>query len=469
MKIDYRGQRVTIMGLGHFGGGVAATRWLAGQGAVVTVTDLAGEDTLADSLAMLDGVRIARMRLGRHREEDFSGADLIVVNPAVRPDSPWLAVTRRSGARLATEVELFMENCPARIVGVTGSNGKSTTAAMIAAILGGQGGQSEFRGEDAMRSVEDIGLPRGACEPGRAAGRHVFLGGNIGRSLLEESPQIGPEDWVVLELSSFQLWHFSAAARMPQIAVVTGCTPNHLDWHGNFAHYAAAKQRILTGQGGEDVAVLNGMDAEVAGWRNLARGRAIVVECVPAKLCGRHVEHNRVNAALAAAAATAAGCGDEEIRRGLESFRSLPQRLEWVAVIEGRRFYNDSAATTPESTIAALRSLDVPVWLLAGGKGKGADLGPLALEIGRRVRGAAIFGSVREELRSLVAGSNAELPCAAVDTMDEALGWCWRRSRPGEAIVLSPGVASTDQFRNYRERGERFAELVQRLTSPLNR
>ena len=133
--MDYRGRRVTIMGLGHFGGGAAAARWLARQGAIVTVTDQADESALADALPLLADVPIAAVHLGGHREEDFQGADLVVVNPAVRPDSPWLQLARQSGARLCTELELFMENCPATIIGVTGSNGKSTTAAMTASIL----------------------------------------------------------------------------------------------------------------------------------------------------------------------------------------------------------------------------------------------------------------------------------------------------------------------------------------------
>ena len=156
--MNYRGRRATIMGLGHFGGGVAAARWLARQGAIVTISDMADENALADSLPLLADVPIAALHLGGHREEDFRGADLVVVNPAVRPDSQWLQIARSSGARLCTELELFIENCPARIVGVTGSNGKSTTAAMIASIL-------------------------------NAGGRRAFLGGNIGGSLLDELPR----------------------------------------------------------------------------------------------------------------------------------------------------------------------------------------------------------------------------------------------------------------------------------------
>ena len=480
--MNYRGRRATIMGLGHFGGGLAAARWLARQGAVVTVSDLADETTLADSLALLAGVPIAALHLGGHREEDFREAEIVVVNPAVRPDSPWLRFARQCRTRLVTELELFMENCPARMIGVTGTNGKSTTAAMIASILKaggrhasplpleeGQGVRAELPGPPPS---EKLSFPR------------VFLGGNLGGSLLERLPEIGPDDWVVLEISSFQLWHFTPAAKMPQIAVVTGCSPNHLDWHASYAGYIAAKQRLLTGQTPEDVAVLNTFDAEAASWSPLVRGRLMPLPSLtapfpregegstdftdlpPLPVPGRH---NRINAACAAAAALAAGCQWEAIRRGLEGFRPLCQRLEWFAVVEGRRFYNDSAATTPESTIAALRSLEMPVWLLAGGKSKGADLAPLAAEIVRRASGAALFGSVRDELFDRIRNGVPQFPAVAAETMDEALAWCWPRSRPAEAIVLSPACASTDQFRNFRRRGEHFVELVRRLANPLNR
>ena len=458
--MDYRGRRVTIMGLGHFGGGVAAARWLARQGAIVTVTDLADEHALADALPLLADVPIAAVHLGGHRDEDFQGVDLIVVNPAVRPGCPWLHLARQSGARLTTEIELFMESCPAPIIGVTGSNGKSTTAALIAAILNCGAG------------VPPVLAVAGGTP---ALQRRTFLGGNIGVSLLDQLPRIGRDDWVILEISSFQLGHFTPAVRMPHIAVITGCTPNHLDWHASFAHYVAAKQRILTGQTPADFAVLNTCDPEVASWSRLVRGTQIPLPFPPAPLPlageGRYElpplpvpgEHNRINAACAAAAATTAGCMPEEIQRGLAQFHPLPQRLEWFAVVEGRRFYNDSAATTPESTIAALRSLDLPVWLLAGGKSKGFDFEALAAEIAHRARGAAFFGAAGAELHRRVAAQRPPFPAVAVETMEEALRWCWPLSQPGEAIVLSPACASTDQFRNFQHRGGRFVALVHHL------
>jgi UDP-N-acetylmuramoylalanine--D-glutamate ligase len=431
--MNYAGRRATIMGLGHFGGGQAAARWLARQGAVVTVTDLADETTLAAALASLKGEPIAAFHLGGHQEEDFRRADLVVVNPAVRPGNPFLQIAVDCGARLSSEIELFLGACAARLIGVTGSNGKSTTAAMTAAIL-------------------------------KAAARPTWLGGNLGGSLLDRLPEITRDHWVVLELSSFQLWHLSPAAPLPQLAVVTGCSPNHLDWHGSYEHYVAAKQRILTGQTGDSLCVLNTFDAEVAGWGPLVKGRQLPLvplsEIPPLAVRG---EHNRINAACAAAAAAGAGCDAAAIRLGLESFGGLPQRLEWFGVVDGRRFYNDSTATTPESTIAALRAMEEPIWLLAGGRSKGFDFAPLCAAAARHARGAAFFGSCAEQLRGRVAAAAPAFPCAAVETLVEALAWCWERSRPGEAILLSPACASTDQFLNFRQRGEKFVELVSAL------
>ena len=463
------------MGLGHFGGGQSAARWLAGQGARVTVTDLADEEALAPALTALADVPLAGVHLGGHREDDFRHVDLVVVNPAVRPGNPLVAIARDAGARLSTEIELFLRACPAPVIGVTGSNGKSTTAAMTAAIL-------------------------------RAEGRTTWLGGNIGGSLLDRLDQIEPVHAVVLELSSFQLWYLGGAsegtqrvpgpifadharrmvpgksgqspAPMPHVAVVTGFSPNHLDWHPSLSHYAAAKQRILTGQNADDLAVLNTFDPEVASWHRFVRGRQIPLEEVGTGSCCSGSEdgslsppltipgrHNRINAACAAAAARAAGCHEQAIREGLASFPGLPQRLERFAVIQGRRFYNDSAATTPESTVAALESLDEPIWLLAGGRDKGFDFTGLAAAIAERARGAAFFGSVAATLQSRVAALDARLPSAAAETLEQSLRWCWDRSRPGDAIVLSPACSSHDQFCNFRQRGERFVALVAELAA----
>ena len=383
-------------------------------------------ERLADS-------RITAFQLGKHRDEDFRHADLVVVNPAVRPDNPWLVIARENGARLTTEIDLFLTACPAGSIGVTGSNGKSTTAAMIAAIL-------------------------------KTDGRRTWLGGNIGGSLLDHLDEIEPGDDVVLELSSFQLWHLRPETAMPRIAVVTSFSPNHLDWHADIDEYAAAKQILLQRQQPDDLAVLNTCDRRLVSWQRSVRGRLLPLVC-DGELPGLPTPgwHNRMNAACAATAALAAGCSPDAVHDGLGSFRGLPQRMERIAEIEGRTFYNDSTSTTPESTIAALESTGRPTLLLAGGRDKGFDFTPMIETIGRMTTGAAFFGQVGPRLHDRLQASHIECLSTAVPALDEALQWCWRNSRPGDAIVLSPGCSSHDQFRNFRQRGERFDELVKRL------
>jgi UDP-N-acetylmuramoylalanine--D-glutamate ligase len=453
--IDWSTKAVTIMGLGRHGGAVAAARYLALRDARVTISDTADHRALADSIAQLRDVPIAAIHLSRHADADFN-ADFVVVNPAVRPDHPSLAVARTFGTRLISEAELFLANCKAPVIGVSGTNGKSTTASMLFDILS-------------------------------AAGRTVWLGGNIGRSLLGELDRIAAGDWVVLELSSFQLSHLGPAAPLPEIAVITNCTPNHLDWHGSYGHYVAAKKRLLESPlpsrerfrvkgelsaasalpkppGPTPVVVLNTLDSEAASWGDRASRRVVpswpLEKVPPLAVPGLH---NRQNAACAAAAATLAGIDERTIVGALRNFHGLRHRLELVAEMAGRRFYNDSKSTSPQATIAALDALDGPVWLLVGGDPKGASFDRLAGAIVSRASGAALFGAAREALCSAIAAASAGFPLTVSEHLSESLDWCWRRSRPGDAILLSPACASHDQFRDYQKRGEAFEALVGRM------
>ena len=282
--MPYRGKRATVMGLGHFGGGAAAARWLAAQGAIVTVTDLADERVLAPALQSLAGVPINAFHLGGHREDDFRQADLVVVNPAVRPDNPWLAIARENGVRLTTEIDLFLDACPAATIGVTGSNGKSTTAAMIAAIL-------------------------------QADGRRTWLGGNIGGSLLDHLDEIKPDDGVVIELSSFQLTYLRPETRAAAY------------WRGNElftepSRLARQHGRLCGGQADSAPAATAGRSGRAQHARSAAglvgtpvRGRVLPLvaddEIARLRVPGWH---NRMNAACAATAALGAGCSRDADR-----------------------------------------------------------------------------------------------------------------------------------------------------------
>jgi UDP-N-acetylmuramoylalanine--D-glutamate ligase len=443
--MDLRGRRAIVLGLGRHGGGVAAARWLAGQGAIVTVVDRADATELADSIAALADVDIADWRLGRHHERDFEDAtlddtdlckvDLVVVNPAVRPGHPLVARASARGARITSELELFLERCPGQLIGVTGSNGKSTTAAMIAAIL-------------------------------HADGRSAYLGGNIGRSLLADLDAMTSDSWVVLEISSFQLAWLSRECRLPGIAVLTNFTANHLDWHGTIVNYAAAKQRLFSGQGTNNTAVadLSTLDAE---WTSILRGK-VVTPVAAGQLPALRVPglHNRSNAALAAAAALAAGCSPATIEAGLCEYAGLPHRLELVAMVTGREFYNDSMATTPESTIAAMTTFSGRCWLLVGGYDKGIDMSALLSALPRHACGVAFYGASGPRLHEQwITMSGSTCPSGRCETLDAALDWCWQRAQSGEAIILSPACASYDQFVDYRARGERFRALVRTMES----
>ncbi len=452
---EYLGRRATVLGLGSHGGGAAAARFLAQRGAHVTITDLADEDRLADAIRTLDDVPIHRWCFGRHEPGDICDASLLVVNPAVRPRHPLVARARSRGAEVTSEIELFLRRCPACVIGVTGSSGKSTTAAMIAAM-------------------------------GRAAGWRTWLGGNIGVSLLpylddaefvarlpgQPDGRILPGDLVVLELSSFQLHWLADDCPRPQVAVVLNCTPNHLDWHEDFQHYAASKQSLLTGQSPLGITILNFGDREVRHWERHIRG------CLLPPLADGRIPplavpgpHNRVNARCAAAAAKAVGIEHTAIEQSLREFGGLEHRQQSLGVFAGRLLVDDSKATTAEATMAALWADDRPTWLLAGGQAKTDAFAPLSATILQRCRGAAFFGADRGRLHgSLVAAMNSgQRPVAADFVQGEfndlagALGWCWFHSQPGERILLSPACASFDQYRDYLHRAAHFRQLADGL------
>ncbi len=481
---DYRGRRVTVMGLGSFGGGVGAVRFLVEQGAVVTVTDQRTEDQLGEAITELRSSPPAHWHLGRHDENHFTGAELVVANPAIRRDHPLLLRAVAAGVPLTSEMNLFWQRQPGTVLAVTGSNGKSTTTALLHAMLQPAAGE-ELIAESGKPSSAGLSLSALNFPPS------IWLGGNIGRSLLPDVERIQPGEFVVLELSSFQLTDLDRLQASPHIAVVTNFSPNHLDWHSTVDHYRWAKQTLLRWQSAADVAVLNTDDPDVSTWptngRRLLfgladhggegtflRGKQAVwrfqghEKSFPLrdwlKLPGRH---NLANALAASAAALAAGATFEQVRQGLETYEPLPHRLQFVGKVKGRRFYNDSLATTPESAIVALDAFTEPVILLAGGYDKHVDLSEMAGCIARRAKAVALMGQTADTLRELI---RRQSPTAAITSeplvdFEVSFRWAWEHSAPGDVILLSPGCASYDWFRNFADRGERFTRLVGDLAS----
>ncbi|MGZ0172267.1 MAG: UDP-N-acetylmuramoyl-L-alanine--D-glutamate ligase, partial [Planctomycetales bacterium] len=250
------GQRVTVMGLGGFGGGAAAVRFLVDQGATVRVSDQRSAEQLGDAVSKLSDLPNVDWQLGEHHWSYFADADFVVVNPAVPPRHSIVEQLESSAIPLTSEMNLFWSLNPGRVVAVTGSNGKSTTTALIHSII-------------------------------EASGLRCWLGGNIGRSLLPHLDEIAVEDWVVLEVSSFQLHMLNRIKARPDIAVVTNFAPNHLDWHGTLDDYRHAKQTILRWQTGDDFCVLNGDDADIAAWPRSAK-TTLVYESPPVEILPKH-------------------------------------------------------------------------------------------------------------------------------------------------------------------------------------
>ena len=440
---DWSGNKVVVMGLGRFGGGIAVAKWLSRAGARVVVTDSASAEKLGESLAQLDGLPI-EYRLGGHDEADLEGCDLLVVSPAVpREKSAFVKAALAKGVPISSEMNLFLERCPARrVVGITGSAGKSTTTAMIGAIL------------EAAQSAGDI--------------RRGWVGGNIGRSLLADLPEIAPEDVVVLELSSCQLEDAGALRWSPPIAVITNIEPNHLDRHGTMEAYAAAKLNLVRFQATDGVVILHEADAETRRRvEQVGAGQRIRLCRFDPAFEGDLVlpgEHNRLNAAAAIEVARTLGLPRATIARGLAAFRGLPHRLEFVATRNGVRYYNDSKSTTPESTMIALHAFGEPTIVLVGGQGKNMPYDQMAAALRARAKAVICYGAegpVMHKVLQLTTEGPARIELVA--SVPEAVSLAAKLAAPGDVVVLSPACTSYDAFTNYEQRGEAFRQLVEEI------
>jgi len=437
---------VVVMGLGRFGGGIGVTRWLVDQGARVTVTDQKDTAALASSVDQLKDFPVT-FHLGGHEMSDLDHCGLLVVSPGVdKATSEFVQAAIARDIPLSSEMNLFVERCPARqVVGITGSAGKSTTTAMIGAILE-------------------------AAHAG-GGGPRVWVGGNIGQSLLGELGRIQPEDVVALELSSFQLEDLGSLRWSPTHALITNITPNHLDRHGTMEAYRDAKLNIVRFQRPEGLAFVNESDREliahVAGAGAGARLRTFVFEPAYKGIVQVPGRHNEGNAAAAIAVARSLGIEDRWIREGLAGFRGLPHRLDFVAIKRGVRYYNDSKSTTPVSACLALETFAEPVVMLIGGRDKNMSFEALAQLLARRAKGVVCYGEhgcklYEEVSRHLPAGADigrVELAGPLQEAVDKAA----RLSGPGDVVVLSPACTSYDQFAHYEQRGETFARLVRAL------
>jgi UDP-N-acetylmuramoylalanine--D-glutamate ligase len=461
VTLDLTGMRVTVMGLGSRGGGVGVTRYLATHGAVVTVTDGKRAAELAEPLAELEGLPIQYV-LGEHREESFTpaGADMVVRNPAVRRNSPWLALARSTSVPVEMEMSLFLQRCPAPVIGVTGTKGKSTTSALC--------------GEMLRRWRDD-----------------AVIAGNMGVSALAQLDRVTPDTPVLLEISSWQLEGMDEHRIGPRIAVLTNISQDHLDAYDSFAEYAECKRSIARHLRSDDVLVVNAADP--LAWEATGATRARVVPFSAAPLYrGVWACDGRIvwaleegsgevalpdrpwlrgaplirNAAAAVGAAIARGVDSNAIAYGLEAFTGIANRSEVVAIVDGISFINDTAATAPAATVAALEALQgTRAHVLAGGADKRTDLVPLADVLAHQAASVSLLdGTATPVLRGLLEERKASIT-GVFNSMAEAVAAARAEAVAGDVVLLSPGCASFGLFRDEFDRGEQFRQVVRTIES----
>lgn len=440
---EFAGRRVVVMGLGRFGGGVGVTRWLVQAGARVTVIDRAAADSLADSLRAIADLAVD-LRLGREEANDLAGAELAVVNPAVlKEQSELFAEIERRGIAWTTELNLFCERCRGFVIGVTGSFGKSTTCAMLAAML-------------------EAGAATGAVRFGG-----VHLGGNIGRSLLGELPRIGPEGAVVLELSNAQLEDVPRIGWTPDVAVLTNLAPHHLDRHGTYAAYLAAKMNIVATNPSAQPVIAGALDgpAEAALADRLSGANARRIPVTPLRSpAALRVPgaHNRRNAACALTVARHLGLEESFALDALAQFRGLPHRLELVGSLGGVDYVNDSKSTAPSAAVQAIEALEKPIVLIAGGQRRAVALNAWAETVSNRCHFVVLTGD-NAGMMGQALGARGFTAVRQIESLERAVSAAREAARAGDAVLFSPGAPSFDRYANFEQRGMHFVSVVKAM------
>jgi UDP-N-acetylmuramoylalanine--D-glutamate ligase len=451
LMMDVKGKRVLVVGLGK--SGVASALFLENQGARVAVSDAKTEEQLPQEIPLLLDHGIS-VESGHHGERTFRDQDLIVVSPGVPFDVPQLVQARALGIPVIGEVELAARHLKGKIVAITGSNGKTTTTALAGGILA-------------------------------AGGRQVLVGGNIGTPAISFVETAADDTWIVLEISSFQLETIETFH--PKIGVVLNVTPDHLDRHYNFENYAAAKERILENQTGDDFAILNADNAPCVAmaakakapvcWfsrlREVERGAFVRADYIfwgdgkaalaimPVGEISLKGSHNLENALAGVCIGMLAGIAPAQIRGAVAAFKAVEHRLEYVATVGGVEYYNDSKATNVDATIKALESFPGRIHLILGGKDKGSNYSALNPLLKERVKRVYTIGAAAAKIESQVKGAEV----VSAGTLDAAVKLAGESATPGDVVLLAPACASFDQFDSYEHRGRTFKEHVRRLAS----
>jgi UDP-N-acetylmuramoylalanine--D-glutamate ligase len=447
--IELDGKRVLVVGLARTG--VATARFCAARGARVTATDDRPAEQLADAVQQLRKIGCT-LAFGGDAITKFAAQDLIVPSPGVPSNHPGLAAARQAGVPVWSEIELAWRFLRGRLIGVTGSNGKTTTTALIGHILAG-------------------------------SGKQVMVAGNIGTPLIAYADQSDDKTMTVAEVSSFQLELIDSFR--PDISVLLNLTPDHLDRHASFEDYAGAKAHIFENQTERDAAIINADDPgateltpsrpqifwfsrtkRVASGAYL-RGAQIIFRrdgedtvLLDRADIGLRGEHNLENVLAAATAAFLAGVAPAEIAAGVRSFPGVEHRLEFVTKISGVSFFNDSKATNVDATVKALEAFAGGLLVILGGKDKGSDYAPLLPLLRERAKVVLLIGAAAEKIATQLGGA---VPLERAGTLQRAVALAYEHAREGDTVLLAPACASFDQFEDYEHRGRTFKQLVRAL------
>lgn len=452
--MELQGRHVVVVGIGV--SNMALIRYLLKKGAVVTACDRRSPAELGDRAQELVALGV-QLSTGDGYLAPLAEHHLIFLTPGMPKHLPEITAARARGAEIAGEIGLVMDQCRAPVIAVTGSAGKTTTTTLIGEIM-------------------------------KASGRETHVGGNIGTVLIEKVEEIGPEAAVVLELSSFQL---QLVRRSPQIAVLTNISPNHLDVHASMAEYVTAKKAIFRYQAAEDWVVLNHGDELVRSFAGEAPGRVLFFSRhgdpggenaaflrdgeLVWRRAGREYPtlkvqeiqllglHNQENVLAAMAATYLAGAPMSAVREVLTTFTGVEHRLEPVRELGGARWYNDSKATSPAEAVAALTTLAAPIILIAGGSDKGIPFDPMAPLVKEKVKALILTGPTAPKIEEAVRQGGYQGPITHASSMEDAVRLAREASAPGDNVLLSPGCASFDAYRNFEERGRHFKGLVEAL------
>ncbi|HXN22338.1 MAG TPA: UDP-N-acetylmuramoyl-L-alanine--D-glutamate ligase [Candidatus Dormibacteraeota bacterium] len=447
--IQLEGKRVLVVGLARTG--LATALFCAKRGATVTATDTRSESEICEIAAKLGALGV-RLELGGHHQETFIEQDLIIPSPGVPANLPALAAAQNKGVAIWSEVELASRFLSGRLVGITGSNGKTTTTALTAHILE----QAKFA---------------------------TILAGNIGTPLISRVEETTDSSVTVIELSSFQLELIRQFR--PDVSVLLNLTPDHLDRHGSLEAYGRMKARIFENQTERDAAVLNADDPRTPSYapalpqifwfsriRRVSSGAYLRGEDLVFRRDGADITvlrrsdillrgaHNVENVLAAVAAAHLAGAPQEAIAAGVRSFPGVEHRLEFAGEVCGVSYYNDSKATNVDATLKAIDAFPGRLLVILGGKDKGSDYAPLRSPLKDKAVAVFLIGAAADKIARQIEGA---VPIERVGTLDRAVHLATDRARPGDTVLLAPACASFDQFDNYEHRGRVFKKLVREI------